>query len=235
MKVLVDTHTHTIASGHAFSTLIENAKYANINGLQAFVSADHGTSMECTGPDFAAMMYKYLPDEMEGVRVFMGFEANIIDFKGTLDVVDTYAKLCDFMVASMHKITLEPGNKEENTCTVLKALENPYVDLAGHMDRHSYQLEREAIVKKANELNKLIEINNHSFKMGAGENTVDLIRLCKKYDQRICVSSDAHIAYSVGDFALAIKALEEENFPEELIVNRNLDSFNKYLEEKKRR
>ncbi len=32
MKIVVDSHTHTLASGHAYSTIIENAKAAKQKG-----------------------------------------------------------------------------------------------------------------------------------------------------------------------------------------------------------
>lgn len=34
MKFVVDTHTHTIASGHAYSTVQEMAKEASANGIE---------------------------------------------------------------------------------------------------------------------------------------------------------------------------------------------------------
>ncbi len=34
MKILVDTHTHTIASDHAYSTILENAAAAARAGLE---------------------------------------------------------------------------------------------------------------------------------------------------------------------------------------------------------
>ncbi len=45
MELKVDTHTHTNASGHAYSTLIENAKSAKENGLDMFCTTDHAESM----------------------------------------------------------------------------------------------------------------------------------------------------------------------------------------------
>lgn len=45
MKLAVDTHTHTYASGHAYSTLIENARAAKQNGLTLFCTTDHAESM----------------------------------------------------------------------------------------------------------------------------------------------------------------------------------------------
>ena len=41
MKILVDTHTHTIASDHAYSTVLENAAAAARAGLEALAVTDH--------------------------------------------------------------------------------------------------------------------------------------------------------------------------------------------------
>ena len=35
MKILLDTHTHTLASTHAYSTVLEMAKYASEAGMEA--------------------------------------------------------------------------------------------------------------------------------------------------------------------------------------------------------
>lgn len=45
MQIQVDTHTHTISSGHAYSTLIENAKLAKQNGMKMFCTTDHSSAM----------------------------------------------------------------------------------------------------------------------------------------------------------------------------------------------
>jgi putative hydrolase len=41
MNVICDTHTHTIASGHAHSTLLENAAEAARMGHKFLVLSDH--------------------------------------------------------------------------------------------------------------------------------------------------------------------------------------------------
>lgn len=41
MKLLFDLHTHTVASGHAFSTLKENIEEAAAKGLKAMGTSDH--------------------------------------------------------------------------------------------------------------------------------------------------------------------------------------------------
>lgn len=44
-KVLIDAHTHTIASGHAYSSLQEMAKAAADKGLQVLGITEHGPSV----------------------------------------------------------------------------------------------------------------------------------------------------------------------------------------------
>ena len=41
-KVLLDAHTHTVASGHAYSSLQEMAKAAADMGLEVFLVRWHG-------------------------------------------------------------------------------------------------------------------------------------------------------------------------------------------------
>lgn len=41
----IDLHTHTIISGHAYSTLKENIEAARARGLEAFAVTDHGPAM----------------------------------------------------------------------------------------------------------------------------------------------------------------------------------------------
>ena len=48
MKILADTHTHTIASGHAYSTVDENARWAAEQGLRLLALTDHAPAMQNT-------------------------------------------------------------------------------------------------------------------------------------------------------------------------------------------
>ena len=78
MKLLVDTHTHTVASGHAYSTLRENALFAAKKGLEAFCCTDHGPGMKGIVPAFSLNVLMSVPDEIEGVRLIRGCELNIL-------------------------------------------------------------------------------------------------------------------------------------------------------------
>lgn len=237
MKLLVDTHTHTVASGHAYSTLRENALFAAKKGLEAFCCTDHGPGLAGGAPDFIISVLQGLPDVLEGVRMIRSCELNILDSEGNIDLSERYLKRTEFLVASMHDIVVAQGTVEENTAALVNALKNKYVDVVGHPGNPHYAVNIEEVVDAAKRCDKLIEINSHSFRhrRGSDKTCPQFIRLCKQKDVRITVSSDAHACYNVGNFEDAVRALEAEDFPQELIVSRSLGAFTEYLRERKQR
>ena len=51
MLAVIDTHTHTYLSGHAYSTIFENITVAAQKGLQGIVNTDHSPAMsDCRWP-----------------------------------------------------------------------------------------------------------------------------------------------------------------------------------------
>jgi len=45
MNIRLDTHSHTLASEHAYSTILENAKSAAERGLDLLAITDHASQM----------------------------------------------------------------------------------------------------------------------------------------------------------------------------------------------
>ena len=231
MKAIIDLHTHALASGHAYSTVKENIEYAKINGLKYYGLSDHGIDMPGGPHLFYFHNLKVIPNEVDGVRILKGMEANIIDYDGNIDVeVDKYISGLDYVIASLHTVCLEPGTKEENTRATLNAMDHKLVKIIGHPDDGRYELDYEAVVKKAKEKNILLELNNSSlnsgsFRPNAHENYKVLLDLCKKYKVRIILGSDAHICYQVGIFDDAEKLLKDLDFPKELVINYHEDEI----------
>ncbi len=237
MKLLIDTHTHTVESGHAYSTLRENAIFAFQQGLEAFVTSDHGPKVPASAPAFLIPILADVPDIIEGVRLVRGAEINILDADGGLDIAEKYLKYTEYAIASLHDVTFRSGDIAHNTAALIGALRNPYVDVIGHPGNPQFPVDIESIVKEAKAQGKLIEVNNHSFgiRKGCEENCARFVHLCKQHDVRIAVASDAHSCYNVGIFTKAIELLESCGFPEEMVVSRDWNSFSAYLDERKRR
>lgn len=230
----VDTHTHTVLSGHAQSTLLENAAAAAKAGVKGLVLSDHGPKVPMAPPDFVISTYSSFPKVIDGVRIYFGCEANIVDYSGGIDIGEHHLKLLDFAITGLHGFVLEPGSKKQNTDAVLGAINNPYIDMISHPDNPSYEIDYDAFVKETGRLGKIIEVNEHSiwYRKGAAENTLEYLELCKKHDVRIAVSSDAHISLNIGVCDSAVAVLKQADFPSELIVNLTKERFDSYIEAK---
>jgi len=86
MELLVDLHTHTIASGHAYSTLTENVQAASRRGLKLLGTTDHGPSMPGAPHLYHFGNLSILPESLFGVEILPGVEANITNHEGELDI-----------------------------------------------------------------------------------------------------------------------------------------------------
>ncbi len=230
MKALMDLHTHTISSGHAYSTLKENIEEARDKGLKVLGVSDHAISMPGTAHEYYFNNLKVIKDEIMGVRILKGIEANIMDYEGRIDVQEELALELDYVIASMHPPCVAPGTIEENTNALIKVMDNPYVKIIGHPDDSRFPLDYEKVVLAAKEKNMVFEMNNtsispKSFRRNARENQITLLNLCKEHGVKIIMGSDAHIYYDVGEFSYCYELLKEIDFPEKLVLNFNMDSL----------
>ena len=234
MKLVIDTHTHTVSSGHAYSTVQENAREASLKGIEMIAITDHGPSM--LGAPCLIHFYnmRVIPAEINGVRIIKGVEANIIDYSGNIDLPDEYLKRLEFVIASFHDITIKPGTVEEHTNALINALKNPYIDAIAHPGNPTFQVDIDKVVKAAADYGKLIEINNNSFSVrkGSDANCVKFVNQCKKHCTRITCGSDAHISFDVGKLDTVRMLLEEADMPEELVMGTSVGKFEKYLNER---
>lgn len=234
MNYVLDVHTHTIASGHAYNTIKEMAQTAAEKGLQLLGITEHSMSMPGTCHDFYFHNLKMLDREMFGVEMLFGVELNIIDYKGTVDMNEKLLRAMDVSIASMHTPCLPYGTKEEHTRSYLKVMENPYVDIIGHPDDSRYPVDMEELVRGAKATGTLLEVNNNSLdprctRTGAREQDLTMLKFCMKYDVPVIIGSDAHADTLIGRHDFAEELMKEIEFPEELVVNRSVSELKKHL------
>lgn len=237
MKFVVDAHTHTVASSHAYSTILENVHYAKKNGIKMIGCTDHAHKMPGGAHPWHFWNLRILPRVINGVTVLKGTEANIMDDKGNMDILedDDYNDL-ELVIASIHSAFISPISKEYHTNAYVNAIKTGRVNIIGHPDDHRYDFDADAVVETAKEYNVAVEINNASINIGRSDfNRIDeLLRLCKKHKVFISLGSDAHFAFSIGDFSNILPILKKNDFPEELILNTSVDKFLNFLNIKER-
>ena len=223
MELIADLHTHTVLSGHAFSTVKENAQAGANAGLAMLANTDHGPAM----PGASQAVYHFfnqhiLPREIEGVRILRGAEVNILGDAAKMDVSPEILARLELVIGSLHDVTIEQGDERTNTDRLVAAVESGLVDIIGHPGNPYFPLEAERLVRACKEHEVAIEVNNTSMsgtvRPGSRENMRQILELCAAEQALVSVGSDAHWMDQVGRLDAAVGLLQEAGFPESLVV-----------------
>jgi putative hydrolase len=229
----VDTHVHTMLSGHSWSSFDECVFQAKRAGLKAFCLTEHSGVVPNGPPEWLPMALPMLPDHVEGLRVYHGLEA---DITGVDDIrpQQKYLAMLEFVIASNHSFSAAANfSEQERTESYLNALANPLVHVLGHIDSPGFICDTEAVVREAAKRGRLIELNNSSLNPRRRKDPAayrELMRLCAKHGTRVCVGSDAHYHRAIGDFQATMALMEKTRFPRELALNYEFVVFDKYIE-----
>lgn len=230
----LDVHTHTLVSGHAYSTIQEMAREASNLGLKILGITEHAPGIPGTCDPIYFRNLHVVPREMYGVRLMLGAELNILDKAGTLDLDENYYRMLDLRIAGIHSLCWDGGTREENTAGMITAIRNPWVQIISHPGDGTAELDFEPIVLAAGENRTLLEINNSSLipsrgKVQARANNLEILRLSRKHGIPVVLGSDAHMSFSIADYKYLWDLLDEAEFPEELIMNDKPDEFLAYI------
>lgn len=234
MRIIADTHTHTVASTHAYSTILENAKFASENGILYLGMTDHAP-MICDAPHIWHFRnLGAIPEKLFGVRILKGAEVNILN-DGEIDLDEGTLSMLEWVVASYHRPACPPDNIFEHTKAYINIAKNPRVTVIGHSGSPEYEYDFEKAIKAFKEYDKVVEINSHTFeaRRASVKNCTEIARLCKKYEAKIVVNSDAHFAYDIGRVDSALQMLSEIDFPSKLVINSSKELFEEFLKSKK--
>lgn len=223
LKLIVDIHTHTIASGHAYGTMREMIQAAQDKHLQIIGITEHAPGIPGTVNPFYYNNFEVIPKTLFGVRVIHGSEINVLN-NGTLSPEESYIKKLDYAIAGFHVQCYENAGIETNTANVIACMKHPKVRLISHPDDDHTPLDYDKLVKAAADTNTALEINNSSLikqdrRLNCYDNYRRMLKLCEELRVPVIVNSDAHDPSGVGNFELAVKLLEEISFPPSLILN----------------
>lgn len=235
MRLIADTHAHTIASGHAYSSLREMAYAASKNGLEVLSLTEHAPQMPGSCQEIYFRNFNVIPREMHGVKLLLGTELNIMNPNGDLDLSESLCRNLDIVIASIHSPCYGLDHtREENTKAYTAVMKKPYVDIIGHPDDGRFPVDYEVLVQTAKETKTLLEINNSSlrpdgFRKNTRENVLQMLELCKQYEVCVTTGSDAHIDVDAGNFSYVKEVLEFCKFPEELVVTTDFNKLKEFL------
>lgn len=188
-----DLHSHSTFSD-GVNSIQQMAQKADELGVEYLAITDHSPGLIVAN----GLKVEDLPKkrkEMEKVQktvqveLLMGTEVDILA-DGSLDYPEEVLKEFQVVVASVHA-----GFTKDNTQRIIKAMENPYVNIIGHISgrligsREAYPIDYEALFKAASETNTWIEINSQPSRQDL---SWDHIRQAKQMGVQFVIDTDSH-------------------------------------------
>ena len=219
-------HSHSNWSDGS-NTIDEMAKAAIERGLEYLVISDHSKSAfyaQGLNEDRIRAQHQYideLNEKLKPFRIFKSIESDILN-DGSLDYSDAVLSGFDLVIASVHsnlKMT-----EEKAMARLLKAIENPYSTILGHMtgrlllSRPGYPVNHKKIVDACAANQVVIELNAHP-------NRLDIdwrhIRYALEKNVLISINPDAHVIEGMDDTLYGILVAQKAM----LSKDQNLSSF----------
>ncbi len=243
MRLLADLHTHTVASGHAYSTLTENALAAAAKGIELIAITDHGPTVPQGAHPWYFWNLKVAPSVLNGVRVLKGCEANPSQSSDNgIDLPDELLKLMDFVSVGFHPLTgYDERDVVKNTEAMLRVIQNPWVDQITHPGNHDeFPLDLEPVVEAAARHRVILELNDHSFaptsaRSSSAAREREFAQAARDAGAPIAIGSDAHYALHIGRIDAAAEVAAELGITEERLINRDAASVLEFLLAKRER
>lgn len=229
IPILLDIHTHSLASGHAsHDTITDMARMAAKKSLKILGISDHAPATPGSAGSSYFRNLLFAERKRFGVELLYGVELNIINGNGDVDLEDSLLASLDYAFISMHRPAFHAGDASYNTSAYIKAMRHPGVRFLGHPDDGRFALDYESLLSACLENHVCPEINNASLMPDAYRtngycNSLQILSLCKKMRLPVLLSSDSHGKEHIGDMRYILPLLKECDFPGQLIINSNIE------------
>ncbi len=211
-----DLHAHTTWSADGKNAMEEMGLAAKARGYSYLAITDHSHYLRDGRLEAQAEELAALAERLKPFRLLHGIEVNI-RANGSLDVPDESLAGLDWVVASIHAaFSTSPTDR------VLAAMENPHVDVIGHLTgrkinkRGPMDIDLERVFEKAVETGTAVEINSQPDRLDLRDADA---RLAGERGVRIVVSTDAHSVGALGYATLGIGQARRAWLTKEQIVN----------------
>jgi putative hydrolase len=210
-----DFHMHsTWTDGkNSIAEMLEQAKEMKMNTIAI---TDHIRTTSTYYPEYAKEI-RALPSK--DVKVLVGFEARIKNFKGELDVAEDVRKDADVRIGSVHRFPFAGKLFEAKLFSkeaafgieldlCLAGLEHGGFDILGHPAGMCLKAFDEFPIEYFEQIIIACKKNNIAFEVSVAYHSKmyqDLLPLLEKHDPLVIFSSDAHAKENLGKWNLILK------------------------------
>ncbi len=229
----VDLHTHSLFSLCGLHTIVEMLTQAKKLGMKALAITDHGKTL---GGRLSGVFFERLQEPIPGIKLLKGIESNVLDQSGNIDCPTKLLKYMDVVLLGIHPNIQNGLGIKAYTKMLITAIEkNRYVDVITHPNDPYYPINFKTIAECAKQNDLALELNNSKIMLNrvSVELTEDMLTECKNTGCFIAVNSDAHALNEIGLDDSVTPLLKNVNFPEELIINRNMETALDFINRKK--
>ena len=219
-----DLHVHSHWSDGR-STLVEMVRAAKERGLEYIAICDHSKALRIanglSGADLVRQADEIAQAEAEvgTIRVLRGVEVDILA-DGSLDLDDATLERLDIVVASIHSGMQQDG--EAITRRLVRAIENPHVDIIGHPTgrilarREPYEVDIDRVIAAALEHGKVLEINASPSRLDLKDT---LAARAHAAGVRLAVNTDAHDVHELDNMRFGVWVARRAGLTKGAVVN----------------
>lgn len=239
MIIRGDYHTHTTYSDGK-SSIEDNIKSAIEKGLDTVAITDHGPGHVFFGCSYDGFKEQReiileLREKYTEIEILHGVEANFMDFKGNIDIKDSFMDFFDFVCVGFHngiiprdlrsKVDFYPlrglnfissrykkSVDKRATEAIINATRNYDIKFVSHPGA-KFGVDMELLQSKMN-TDVLLEINERHKKL-----SLDYLKEIDNPDINLIINSDSHLAPNVGVVDWAINTAKEASIDKTRIYN----------------
>lgn len=228
-------HTHTTYSDGLYSVK-EMAEYSQSLGYEYIVITDHSKSAFYANGlslERIAMQHREIDElnkELTDFQVFKGIECDIL-YDGRMDYEDVDLASFDLVIASIHSQL--KMDEEKATSRLLKAIENPYVRMLGHMtgrlllSRQGYPVDHGKIIDACAANGVVIELNANPHRLDIDYHWIEL---AVDKGVQISINPDAHNKEGIHDIKYGVYAARKGGLSKDKCLNSlGLEAFSAWL------
>lgn len=221
---IIHSHSNWSDGVHTLETM---ATVAKEQGLQYLVISDHSkTAFYANGLQEERILAQHqqideLNAKLAPFKIFKSIESDILN-DGSLDYSDAVLNSFDLVIASVHSNL--KMSEEKAMMRLLKAIENPYTSILGHMtgrlllSRNGYPVDHRKIIDACAANDVVIELNAHPRRLDIDWRWIDL---ALEKNVLISIDPDAHAIEGFDDCRYGVYAAQKAGLTKE----KNLSSF----------
>ncbi|MGI8950956.1 MAG: helix-hairpin-helix domain-containing protein [Chitinophagaceae bacterium] len=219
-------HSHSKWSD-GVNSIDELATAAMKKGFQFLVISDHSKSaFYANGLTVERIRAQHeeineLNKKVFPFKIFKSIESDILN-DGSLDYANEILQTFDLVITSVHSNL--KMNEEKAMKRLLKAIENPFTNILGHMtgrlllSRNGYPINHKKIIEACAANNVVIELNAHPRRLDMDWRWIDY---AVEKNVLISIDPDAHSVYGFDDIKFGVLAAQKAGLTKE----QNLSSF----------